>query len=136
MPTLVQAMSPGVTADELAVRPLTDPALQLAPEPVVPSDEPKTFVFMEPPAPRARLVPLSPGRFALQLTVNQTTHDLLRYAQALLGHALPSGDVAEVIERALHELVRKLEKQKFAASARGIAGAQSALRAPGRACGE
>ena len=118
MPTLVQAMSPGVATDELAVRPVTDPALQLAPEPVVPSNEPKLFVFIEPLAPRARLAPLAPGRFALQLTVNPTTHDLLRYAQALLGHAVPSGDVAEVIERALRELVRKLEQQKFAARAR------------------
>ena len=32
----------------------------------------------------------------------------------MLGHALPSGDVAELIERALDSLVEKLEKQKFA----------------------
>jgi hypothetical protein len=74
---------------------------------------------MEPvSAPRARLAPLSPGRFALQFTVDQATHDKLRYAQALLGHALPSGDIAKVFERALDALVNQLEKQKFAKCAR------------------
>jgi HNH endonuclease len=68
--------------------------------------------------PRAKLAPLSPGRYALQVTVDQETHQLLRYAQALLGHALPSGDVATVLHRALSELVQKLERQKFAKSAR------------------
>jgi hypothetical protein len=71
-----------------------------------------------PLASRPKLAPLSPGRFALQLTVSQETHDLLRYAQALLGHVLPSGDVAAVLQRALDALVEKLERQKFARSAR------------------
>jgi hypothetical protein len=67
-----------------------------------------------PPAPiptRAKSVPLSPGRFALQVTVDEATHDQLRYAQALLGHAVPSGDLAEVLKRALDALVEKLEKR-------------------------
>jgi hypothetical protein len=42
----------------------------------------------------------------------------LRYAQSLLGHALPSGDVAEVLDRALDALIQRLEQQKFAATAR------------------
>ena len=63
---------------------------------------------------RARLAPLSPGRFALQVTVDQQTHEQLRYAQSLLGHAVPSGDVATVLKRALDALVRELEKKKFA----------------------
>jgi len=87
------------------------PAPQLAPglvgQPVQP-----------PPAPRARVAPLAPERFALQVTINGRTHELLRRAQALLGHAMPSGDVAEVLERALVELVDRLEKRKFAKSAR------------------
>ena len=70
------------------------------------------------PAPRARLTPLSPQRFALQFTVGQEGHDLLHYAQALLGHALPAGDIAEVFVRALKALVRKLEQRKFAATGR------------------
>ena len=63
-----------------------------------------------------RVAPLSPGRFALQLTVSQETHDKLRRAQALLAHAVPSGELAEVLDRALDALIAKLEKQKFAAT--------------------
>jgi hypothetical protein len=110
VPTLVRAIAAPGAGDELAVRR------------VVPSDGPDLPLQVEPlsgPAgPHARLAPLSPGRFALQVTVDQATHDKLRYAQALLGHALPSGDVANVIERALDALIDRLEKQKFAKCAR------------------
>ncbi len=64
----------------------------------------------------AKLVPLSPKRYALQLTMSQELHDKLRVAQALLSHAIPSGDVASVLERALDELIAKLEKTKYAAT--------------------
>jgi hypothetical protein len=91
------------------------------PEMVVPfplrltPESPATVV--EAPA-RTRLAPLSPDRFALQVTVDQETHELLRYAQALLGHAVPTGDVATILKRSLGALVRELEQQKFAKSAR------------------
>jgi 5-methylcytosine-specific restriction endonuclease McrA len=63
-----------------------------------------------------RVSPLSPGRFALQLTMSQGTHDKLRRAQALLGHAIPSGEIAEVIDRALDALIANLERRKFGAT--------------------
>jgi hypothetical protein len=50
--------------------------------------------------------------------VDQETYEQLRYAQSLLGHSLPSGDVAKVLKRALDSLVRELEQRKFARSAR------------------
>jgi hypothetical protein len=62
--------------------------------------------------------PLGPGRFALQFTIGKDTHDKLRYAQALLSHRLPSGDLAQVFDLALDALLRQLEKQKFAATPR------------------
>jgi hypothetical protein len=65
-----------------------------------------------------RLAPVAPERFLLQLTIGQSTHDKLRYAQDLLGHALPSGDVAQVLDRALDALIEKLERRKFAATTR------------------
>jgi 5-methylcytosine-specific restriction endonuclease McrA len=68
--------------------------------------------------PRAKLAPLSPGRYALQVTVSQATHDKLRYAQALLGHAVPTGDVAQVLDPALDALVAQLERRRFAQSSR------------------
>jgi 5-methylcytosine-specific restriction endonuclease McrA len=50
--------------------------------------------------------------------MGQATHELLRYAQSLLGHTVPSGDVEAVLQRALREMVERLEKQKFAAAVR------------------
>ena len=73
---------------------------------------------IETPAPRPRLTPLAPQRFALQVTVSQDTHDKLRQAQALLSHTVPAGDVAQVLARALDALIRELEKRKFAATQR------------------
>ena len=55
----------------------------------------------------------SPDHYRMQVTIPKGMHDKLRYAQDLLGHAVPSGDVAEVLERALDALIAKLEKRKF-----------------------
>jgi hypothetical protein len=122
VPTLLRAIAPATTLEPPAAPPAETPALQLAPGPVVPTVEPNSRVQMvplsEPLPPRAKSTPLSPGRFALQVTVDQQTYDQLRYAQALLGHAVPSGDVAELVKRALHSLVHDLEKRKFAKCAR------------------
>jgi hypothetical protein len=80
------------------------------PQPSVPAEAP--------PAPRPKLSPLAPERFALQVTIGKATHDKLRYAQELLGHTIPSGDVAQVLDRALDALIARLEKRKFAATSR------------------
>jgi hypothetical protein len=70
------------------------------------------------PSLRDKVAPLAPGRFALQLTLGEATHEKLRYAQALLGHAVPSGDLAQVLDRALEALIQQLERKRFAAGAR------------------
>jgi hypothetical protein len=118
VPTLLQAVARECTPVALTARPPELPGSQLAPERVVASIEPNSVGKMEPLPPRPKLAPLAPDRFALQVTISGSAHDLLRQAQALLGHAVPSGDVAQVIERALEALVQKLEKQRFAKCAR------------------
>ena len=72
----------------------------------------------EQPMPQRRAAPLSPGRYELRLTISQAFHDKLKHAQDLLAHAVPSGDYAELLERALDELIAKQEKLKFAATDR------------------
>jgi hypothetical protein len=54
------------------------------------------------------------------LTVRMGTglHTKLRYAQELLSHAVPDGNLVTVLDRALDTLVAKLERQKFAAARR------------------
>jgi len=65
-----------------------------------------------------KVTPLSPKRFALQVTVEESTHDKLRSAPALLGHQVPSGYIAQVLDRALDALIFDLEKRKVAATGR------------------
>jgi 5-methylcytosine-specific restriction endonuclease McrA len=62
--------------------------------------------------------PESQERILLQLRVRTGTHEKLRYAQALLSHSVPSGDEAEVLDRALDALIARCERQKFGATAR------------------
>jgi len=55
-------------------------------------------------------------RYLIRFTVEKRVHDKLRYAQALLSHAVPSGDVAQVIDRALEILIKEFERRKFGAT--------------------
>ena len=57
-------------------------------------------------------------RYLVRVTIGRDLHDKLRYAQALLSHAVPSGDVAEVLERALDTLITQLEKRKIGSRTR------------------
>jgi 5-methylcytosine-specific restriction endonuclease McrA len=60
----------------------------------------------------------APERFLVQVTIGRSTHDKLRYVQELLSHAVPRGDVAQVLDRALDALIPQLERQKFGAARR------------------
>jgi hypothetical protein len=113
VPTQVQSVAKTLPACQLAARPVGMAAEQLAARPVE-----EALKGLEASTPRPRVVPLSPERFALQLTIGRSTRDKLRYAQALLSHQVSSGDVAEVLDRALDALILTLEKRKFAATAK------------------
>jgi 5-methylcytosine-specific restriction endonuclease McrA len=105
LPTLIAPLAPSTYAGQLSPgRVNFSPAKHAAPAPESPA----------PPTPPARVAPLAPERFAIQCTVDRETHDLIRYAQALLGHTVPSGDLPEAIRRAFACLVGELERQKFA----------------------
>jgi hypothetical protein len=128
LPEQVTAVPAPVPGAELVPEPVTSPGTserQLVPEPVgSQGSEPKLDpgqverAVPERVESRAaqRLAPLAPQRYALQLTVSQETHDKLRYAQELLGHQLPSGDLAQILDQALDALICQLEKRKFAAT--------------------
>jgi hypothetical protein len=65
-------------------------------------------------------------RFLLQLTIAKSTREKLVYAQELLSHTVPSGDLAQVVDRALDALIAQLEKRKLGAvSRRGYGATQS-----------
>ncbi len=65
-----------------------------------------------PLGPRSRVVPLSEARFAVQLTASKTLRDKLERARDLMRHRNPSGDLAVVVEKAVDELLAKLDKER------------------------
>jgi hypothetical protein len=72
--------------------------------------------------PRRSLVrPLAPERYEIRFTARAETREKLRQAQDLLRHAVPSGDPAEIIDRALTALLDQLAKKKQAATERPAA---------------
>ena len=68
--------------------------------------------------PRAAITPLAPEQYLVKFTASRATHEKLREAQALLRHQVPSGDVAEIVDRALTLLVADLRKSRHAAVVR------------------
>jgi 5-methylcytosine-specific restriction endonuclease McrA len=66
---------------------------------------------------RAVIEPTSPARYRVQFTVAQATHDKLRRLQTLLRREIPTGDPAEIVDRALDLLLDKVERTKLAAIA-------------------
>ena len=79
-----------------------------------------------PPSPRSILAPLAPERYLLRVTLSRDAHDKLERARALLRHAIPNGDPAAVVDRALTALVEQLEKRKIG---RDIASAKARVAA-------
>ena len=105
--TLVGSLAPGrveTTIPDEHAHPRIDPAPQLAPGRVE--------------APRARVVPLAPQKFAFQFTGDQETHDLYEEFRALISHEIPSGEMALVFKAALQMAKAQAEKRKFAATDR------------------
>src|SRR5688500_20003139 len=66
------------------------------------------------PAPKPTVMPLAPERYKVQLTISRDTHDKLRRVQALARHTIPSGDPAEIFDRALTLLLHELERCRCA----------------------
>ncbi|HVR71634.1 MAG TPA: HNH endonuclease [Vicinamibacteria bacterium] len=80
---------------------------------------PASVVTATPTTPRpAAVTPLSPERYKLQLTIGGDTLEKLRLAKDMLGHSIPSGDEAAVLDRALTLLLADLARTKFADTTR------------------
>ena len=73
--------------------------------------------------------PLSAARYKVQLTASAELKHKLELARDLLRHAIPSGDLAALIERALDVLLEQTMKRRFAMPARARSSASSAPRA-------
>ena len=78
-----------------------------------------------PPAVLKPVVPLSPRRYKLEVTIDQATHDKLRMLQDLLSRQHPNADPAAIVSRALGLLLVETLKKKAAITDRPRGGARS-----------
>ena len=62
------------------------------------------------------MVPVAANRYRLTVEIADETYDKLHRATDLLRHAVPGGDIAQVLDRALASLLRDLERTKWAAT--------------------
>jgi hypothetical protein len=85
--------------------------------------------------PASRVVsPLAADRYQIKFTATAATIDKLKRAEELLSHAIPTGDVAKIFDRALDALLLQAARQKHAATdrprrGRGTARASRAIPA-------
>ncbi len=95
---------------------------QLVPEPVealLPGSPAIAASLPDTSAIAVALAPAGPSpRYLLQVSIEKKTREKLHYLQTLLSHTIPSGDVAQVLDRALDALIAQVEKRRFAATPR------------------
>jgi 5-methylcytosine-specific restriction endonuclease McrA len=91
---------------------------ELVPEPVPQFDCETPRLAPAQVGPPSKVAPVAAERFLIQATVGRATQEKLCYIEDLLGHELPSGDLAQVLDQSFDALIEKLEKRKFAATRR------------------
>jgi len=104
--------SPSLSSDA----PLISAVPEAVPSPTLPPVTMPTAVAARPAVVR----PLAAERFEVRFTASGEMRKRLREAQDLLGHAVPTGDLAQVFDRALVLLVADLKRRKYAATRRGM----------------
>jgi hypothetical protein len=67
---------------------------------------------------RPLVLPLAPDRYRITFTASEDTTRKLELVRDLLRHAVPDGDPAEIVSRALDALIDDLLKKKFALTER------------------
>jgi len=116
VPTTLRALPNRTTnvPTPAAPAPAAAPAAPMLPAPAAVETAPGTLRPRRDPDP----APLSPGRYRLQVTISQDTHDKLEQLRDLLAHKMPNGDPAAIIEHALNVLLVKVRKRKIGLSDR------------------
>ena len=77
-----------------------------------------------------RVRPVAPGRYELVAIIDQETHDRLEASRELLGHAVPSGALIEVLERAIALQHAQLRKRRCGAADRPRTGVNGSDATP------
>jgi hypothetical protein len=76
---------------------------------------PRTGVSADAERQPNQLEPLSASRWSVQFTASAGLHDKIERARELLSHAIPSGDLGALFERALDELIAHETKRRLGA---------------------
>jgi hypothetical protein len=119
-PTIIRRVAPqpstGDPVPEFAAAPENGPVLTTSGAADAPpaSSEQHAGAASPPQPPRAVVTPLAPEHYKLQVTLTRETHEKLRWAQALVRHRQPRGDVGAILDRALTLLIDALERLRFA----------------------
>jgi hypothetical protein len=116
-PSVPVRAAPGAASDVAAAEPAILGPLQ-GPDPVTSPLIPPVPIAASSGQRRKPVTPLSEDRYEVRFTATATTLDKLRLAQDLLRHAVPDGDMARIVDRALTALLVDLARKKFAATDR------------------
>ncbi|HEY6724424.1 MAG TPA: hypothetical protein VI197_10340 [Polyangiaceae bacterium] len=116
-------------AKHKTIREVDELLARLAPQPDVPTmlralpnppnlPSPAPTPAPSPPRRDPDPTPLAPGRYKLQVTINQSTRDKLQELQDLLAHQIPNRDLSRILERALDALLVQVHKRKTGLTAK------------------
>jgi 5-methylcytosine-specific restriction endonuclease McrA len=113
----IACLAPKADVESIVRRmPAPLPPAGLLPTPTLPTTI--TSAPLTIPATQPKIEPLASDRYLLRVTLSAEGHANLRRAQSLSRHAVPNGDLAALVERALAQFVALLERQKIAATSR------------------
>jgi len=118
--------SPPVITNQLETAPAergshTLESLDFEATPTEETDAQQNYVQLAPgPVEGTQVQPLSQNcpAFLVRVVLPKSTRDKLSHAQALLSHAVPAGDLAQVFDRALDALISQLESRRLGTSTR------------------
>jgi hypothetical protein len=74
--------------------------------------------ILSPPMRPATVQPISADQYNVRFTASADTWDMLQAARDLLRHAVPDGDISQIVGRALKLLLADLARKKFGATTR------------------
>lgn len=93
------------------------PSAEVVSKPVPATESPVSGSEAAPPVLESPVFgPTAAPQVMFRASMDTEIQDLLRHAQDLLSHRVPSGSPSEVLKRALQALIRELERRKFAAA--------------------
>jgi 5-methylcytosine-specific restriction endonuclease McrA len=115
--------SSGAAAETWMLANVTKSSSEHAPGHVEAPAECDTAAPFTAPALHATLKPVAPGRHQLVAVISQEACEQLLGSKELLGHAIPSGALVEVLQRAISLQFARLRKRRCAATERPRHGA-------------